>query len=120
MAIPKPAKPVRGSKSGKPIMALFDLIGRRWSLGIIWRLHHGPLAFTEIQNKCDSISPTILSARLKDLSQAGFVEQTLEGYRLTILGKKLFDILQPFRELAIEWEQMLIDTSSQTDTGSPE
>lgn len=111
MAIPKPGKPVRGSTSGKPMMALFDLMGRRWAMGIIWQLSDGPLAFTELQKKCDSISPTILSGRLKDLSESGFVERTLEGYRLTALGVKLFDILIPFRELSIEWSKKLLDRS---------
>ena len=110
MAIQKPGKPVRGSQSGKPIMALFDLMGRRWAMGITWQLSDGPLAFTELQKKCDLISPTILSGRLKDLSEAGFVKRTLEGYVLTIPGEKLFNILQPFSELATEWEQMIINT----------
>ena len=26
--LPRPGQPVRGSKTGKPIMALFDLLGR--------------------------------------------------------------------------------------------
>jgi len=30
MSIPVPVKPVRGSKSGDPVMAIFDLLGRRW------------------------------------------------------------------------------------------
>ncbi len=107
MAIPKPGKPVRGSKSGKPIMALFDLLGRRWAMGIIWQLSDRPLAFTELQKQCTSISPTILSGRLKDLAEAGFVQRVLDGYRLTPLGEKLFDILQPFRELVVEWEQSI-------------
>ena len=109
MAIPKPGIPVRGSNSGKPIMALFDLMGRRWAMGIIWQLSDGPRAFTELQKKCDSISPTILSGRLKDLAEAGFVERTLDGYNLTGIGKKLFQVLQPFEELVIEWEQTIID-----------
>jgi len=113
MAIPRPGKPVRGSKSGRPIMALFDLMGRRWAMGIIWELSGGPLSFTELQRKCDSISPTILSGRLKDLSEAGFLERVLDGYRLTNLGEKLFDILLPFRELVIEWEEMIEDTARQ-------
>ena len=32
---------VRGSQSGRPIMALLDLLGRRWSLRIIWELRDG-------------------------------------------------------------------------------
>ena len=29
---------VRGSRTGRPIMALLDLLGRRWTLRIIWEL----------------------------------------------------------------------------------
>jgi DNA-binding HxlR family transcriptional regulator len=32
---------VRGSKSGRPIMALLDLLGRRWTLRILWELREG-------------------------------------------------------------------------------
>ena len=32
--LPKPGQPVRGSRSGAPIMALFDLLGRRWAMGV--------------------------------------------------------------------------------------
>ena len=38
-----PGQPVRGSASGRPIMALLDLLGRRWALRILWELRDGPL-----------------------------------------------------------------------------
>jgi DNA-binding HxlR family transcriptional regulator len=107
MAIPKPGKPVRGSKTGAPIMALFDLLGRRWAMGIIWQLSDGPLPFNELQKRCDSISPTILSGRIKDLCESHLIEKTLEGYSLTAQGKELFRILEPFKEWAIKWAKQL-------------
>src|SRR5208282_722599 len=33
--IPKPGSPVRGSRTGRPLMALLDLLGRRWALRIV-------------------------------------------------------------------------------------
>ena len=107
MSIPKPLKPVRGSKSGAPIMALFDLMGRRWAMGIVWQLNEGPLSFVEIQKRCESISPTILSARIKDLIEAKLIEKTLDGYRLTSLGTELFRILEPFKGWAAKWTKTL-------------
>ena len=68
MAIPKPGKPVRGSKTGQPIMALFDLLGRSWAMGIIWHLYKGPSTFRKLQEYCESISPTTLNKRLKELT----------------------------------------------------
>ena len=107
MSIPKPGKPVRGSKSGAPIMALFDLLGRRWAMGIVWQLSDGPQPFNALQKRCDSISPTILSARIKDLSDAALIERTLEGYRLTQLGGELFKILEPFKEWSQKWTKTI-------------
>jgi DNA-binding HxlR family transcriptional regulator len=107
MSIPKPGKPVRGSKSGAPLMALFDLLGRRWAMGIIWQLNDGSQPFNELQKRCNSISPTILSARIKDLLEATLIERTLDGYKLTPIGNELINILKPFKELAQKWTKKL-------------
>ena len=44
---PRPGRPVRGSQTGRPIMALMDLLGRRWTLRVIWELRDGRLASAE-------------------------------------------------------------------------
>ncbi|MEH2514939.1 DNA-binding HxlR family transcriptional regulator [Bradyrhizobium sp. AZCC 1610] len=33
----------RGSRTGRPVMALLDLLSRRWTLQIVWELRDGPL-----------------------------------------------------------------------------
>ena len=48
-------------------MALLDLMGRRWTLRILWELRDGPLRFRALQKRCDEASPTILNQRLKEL-----------------------------------------------------
>ena len=80
---------VRGSTTGRPIMVLLDLLGRRWTLRIVWELRDQPLTSRALRTACDEASPTVLSARLSDLRQAGLVElQPASGYRLTELGKR--------------------------------
>ncbi len=88
-------------------MAIFDLLGRRWAMGILWQLSDGPLSFSELQKRCDSISPTILSGRIKDLTEAILVERTLEGYRLTPLGEELAELLKPFKEWGQKWKRTI-------------
>lgn len=107
MPIPKPGKPVRGSATGAPVMAIFDLLGRRWAMGIVWQLSAGPLTFGELQSRCTSISPTVLSSRIKDLTEARLLERTLEGYQLTRTGQDLFDILHPFEKWSNGWAKMV-------------
>lgn len=109
MSIPNPGKPVRGSKTGVPIMALFDLLGRSWAMGVIWQLQNGPFTFRDLQEKCESISPSILNSRIKDLKKAGIVERTLDGYQLTKRGNKLIKILRPFGEWSSEWAKDVFD-----------
>lgn len=100
---PQPGLPVRGSRSGKPIMALFDLLGRSWSLGILWQLSEGPLTFRELQSRCESVSPTVLNQRLKELRACLLIDHRQRGYELTDMGWELFGLLEPFGRWSINW-----------------
>ena len=103
MAIPKPGKKVRGSDSGTPMNALFDLLGRRWALGILWNLGDGPATFRDLQERCGGVSPSILNGRIKELKDSGIIERTLEGYALTPRGRELREIIVPIGKWAIRW-----------------
>jgi DNA-binding HxlR family transcriptional regulator len=95
---------VRGSRSGRPIMALLDLLGRRWSLRILWELREVTLTSRALREACDDASPTVLQARLAELRQAGFVELApASGYRLTGTGKELLGTLLPLHRFAERW-----------------
>ena len=101
--IPVPGKPVRGSKSGVPVMALLDLLGRNWAMGILWGLSEGPLTFRGLQEYSESLSPTTLNVRLKELSHAGLIEKTPEGYQLTKMGNELYVLIKPLGSWAKKW-----------------
>lgn len=101
--IPRAGGSVRGSQSGQPIMVLFDLIGRRWSMGILWNLSARNRTFRDLQACCGSASPTVLNTRLKELRAAGLVEKTKTGYGLTPSGQELFAVLEPLGGWAMEW-----------------
>ena len=105
LQIPKPGMPVRGSKSGKPIMALFDLLGRNWALGVIWQLSSGTMTFRQIQESCEKVSPTVLNRRLKELTTNDLVMRGDSGYELTAKGMELFKLLKPFGQWSIRWAE---------------
>eukprot|EP01036_Dinobryon_divergens_P014652 gene14652-19817_t len=88
-------KRVRGSTSGRPIMALLDLLGRRWTLRIVWELRDEPRRFRELQDLIGA-SPTIVNTRLAELREAKLVElDEAVGYRLTALGDELLKLFLP-------------------------
>ncbi|WP_306142420.1 helix-turn-helix domain-containing protein [Roseibium sp. MMSF_3412] len=105
--LPKPGVPVRGSKSGQPIMVLFDLIGRRWSMGVLWNLSDGNRTFRDLQERCGSASPSVLNTRLKELRAAGLIYNADNGYALTEDGRQLFDRLEPLGDWAMDWVEKL-------------
>src|SRR3984885_13162000 len=104
------ARAVRGSKTGRPIMALLDLLGRRWTLRIVWELREQPLTSRALRAACDDASPTVLQARLTDLREAGLLELVPEsGYRLTVLGRELFDQFMPLNRFAERWSKRAVN-----------
>jgi DNA-binding HxlR family transcriptional regulator len=101
--IPRPGEPVRGSDSGRPIMALLDLLGRRWALRVIWELREEPLSFRALQARCGAISSSVLNDRLGELRAAGVVEAAADGYRLTEEGRELLALYPPLEAWAQRW-----------------
>jgi DNA-binding HxlR family transcriptional regulator len=97
---------VRGSRTGRPIMALLDLLGRRWALRILWELREQTLTARSLRAACDEASPTVLQARLSELRGAGFIELVpSSGYRLTAMGRELQDNLLPLHRFAEKWSK---------------
>jgi len=89
-------------------MALFDLLGRNWAMGVLWTLcQTGPCTFRELQKRCETISPTVLNSRLKELREAKLVEISDEGYRPTPLGRELYSILVPLGRWSKLWSAHL-------------
>lgn len=102
---PRPGTPVRGSSTGEPIMALLDLLGRRWALRIIWELRDAPLSFRELQTRCDGMSASVLAQRVKELRDADVIgaEARSSGYQLTYEGRLLLDAYAPYHAWAERW-----------------
>jgi len=86
-------------------MALLDLMGRRWTLRILWVLRDGTLRFRPLREQCEYPSPTILNRRLKELREAGIVTLEETGYCLTEEGKDLLAGLAPLKRWADRWAQ---------------
>ena len=92
---PLPGRPVRGSRSGRPLMALLDLLGRRTAPRIVWELREGELTFRGLQDAAET-NPCVLNARLTDLRAAGIVDHAAgRGYALSSQGRELLTALEP-------------------------
>lgn len=102
--VPMPGEPVRGSSSGRPVMAAMDLLGRRWALRVLWELRSGPLGARALKERCDEMSSSVLYDRLRELAEAGLIEKDDRGdYALTVVGEGLGAALAPLDEWAERW-----------------
>jgi DNA-binding HxlR family transcriptional regulator len=97
--------PVRGSATGRPIMALLDLLGRRWTLRILWELRDGePRSYAALRESADRMSTSVLAQRLRELGEAAIVARTEAGeYRLTRAGAEQLTLLGPLDAFAKRW-----------------
>jgi DNA-binding HxlR family transcriptional regulator len=82
------------------IADLFDLLGRRWALRVLWELRDDPLRYAELRARCEEMSTSVLAQRLRELSDAGIVEQRGGVYGLTPSGRELLDHLTPLSDWA--------------------
>lgn len=99
---PLPGRSVRGSRSGRPLMAALDLFGRRGALRILWELRSATLTFRALQDAADT-NPALLNTRLKQLREASLVVHVGDGYALTPLGIDLLQALEPLSKWATRW-----------------
>lgn len=84
-------------------MVALDLLGRRWTLRVLWELRDGPLGFRELQARCDRMSSSVLRTRLVELVGAGLVRQD-GAYGLTPIGAELREAIAPLTHWAERWQ----------------
>ena len=102
-AAPRPGQPVRGSTTGRPLMAALDLLGRRWALRVLWELRDGPLGARELRRRCSSMSSSVLYERLRELTSAGLIAQSEDQYELTDHGQSLGTAISALDAWAQNW-----------------
>ena len=101
---PQPGRPVRGSTTGRPLMAALDLLGRRWALRLLWELRSESLGARTLRVRCDGMSSSVMYERLNELTAAGLVVKDEAGaYTLTELGSDLGSALHPLDQWSQRW-----------------
>ncbi len=107
MATPRPGKAVRGSTTGRPLMAALDLLGHRWALRILWELRAGPIGARALLTHCDGLSPSVLYERLRELTAAQLITRSGTEYTLTRTGRALGSAIDPLDQWARQWSKRL-------------
>jgi DNA-binding HxlR family transcriptional regulator len=77
----------------RPIHDVFDLLGRRWAMRLVWELRRDAVGFSALRGRCE-VSPSVLTTRLGELQSGGVVACDASGrYLLTPSGRELARLL---------------------------
>jgi DNA-binding HxlR family transcriptional regulator len=100
-----------------PIAPVVDIVFSRWTTPILWALHeYGRQRFVELERRLTTITPKVLTQRLRQLERDGLVARTYHPevpprveYEITELGSSLGPL---FAHLA-EWANIHLDDVKQ-------
>ncbi|BAJ74743.1 predicted transcriptional regulator [Microbacterium testaceum StLB037] len=106
------------------ISGVMEVVGRRWSSGILLALGMGAERFSEIEHRVQGLSGRMLSVRLRELEAAELVARDVRpttpvtiSYRLTERGIELLRSLQPMARYARRWEPVAEEGKGAEATG---
>jgi DNA-binding HxlR family transcriptional regulator len=97
-----------------PIAPVVEIVFSRWTTPILWTLHeHGIQRFVEVERRIGTISPKVLTQRLRQMERDGLVVRTYHPevpprveYEISELGRSL----APMFAALVEWSSANLDS----------
>ncbi|GAA3392995.1 winged helix-turn-helix transcriptional regulator [Cryptosporangium minutisporangium] len=104
------ATPTTDPEQACPIAPVVDLVFSRWTTPILWALHtFGRQRFTELAGRLTTITPKVLTQRLRQLERDGLVTRTYHPevpprveYEITPLGQSLAPLFAALADWSAE------------------
>jgi DNA-binding HxlR family transcriptional regulator len=88
-----------------PVKKVMEIIGKKWTILIVYNLISGLKRFKELEKSLDQICPRMLSERLKELEKLKLIEKKISStwplkitYRLTKKGNSFYKIIKAMEE----------------------
>lgn len=92
-----------------PIAPVVDIVFSRWTTPILWALHEcGRQRFVELERRIGTITPKVLTQRLRQLERDGLVVRTYHAevpprveYEISELGRTLAPLFAALSEWSV-------------------
>ena len=92
-----------------PVEFAMDRIGGTWKMPILWRLKDRVMRYSELQKNIPHITHKMLSNKLKELEEEGFIERKVYAvvppkveYSITKRGKKAIVLIDAIRNYGLD------------------
>ena len=97
-----------------PISPVVDIVFSRWTTPILWTLNeYGRQRFTELERRITTITPKVLTQRLRHLERDGLVVRTYHAevpprveYEISDLGRSLAPLFATLAEWSVNLDQV--------------
>ncbi|WP_328872428.1 helix-turn-helix transcriptional regulator [Streptomyces sp. NBC_00287] len=97
-----------------PIAPVVDIVFSRWTTPILWALHEfGRQRFVELERRIATITPKVLTQRLRQLERDGLVIRTYHPevpprveYEISELGRSLAPLFSALSEWSVNLERV--------------
>lgn len=86
---------------GCPVELALDLLDGKWKPVILARLKESPMRYGQLRRVIPALSDKVLTERLRDLREQGWIEQSDGEYRLTARA----DSARPLLQALYDWGQ---------------
>lgn len=92
-----------------PVKVAVQFLAGAWTLEIYWYLSQSSMRFGDLRRSLVTVSPKVLTQRLRDLEELGILKRTVletyppqVEYELTPLGRKFIPIIDLIADLGRE------------------
>ncbi|MEU1203878.1 helix-turn-helix domain-containing protein [Nocardia sp. NPDC005825] len=97
-----------------PITPVVDLVFSRWTTPILWTLNEfGRQRFSELERRITTITPKVLTQRLRQLERDGLVLRTYHAevpprveYEISALGRSLAPLFATLAEWSVHLDEV--------------
>src|SRR3954467_10985327 len=97
-----------------PIAPIVDIVFSRWTTPILWALNeYGRQRFVELERRITTITPKVLTQRLRQLERDGLVKRTYHAevpprveYEITELGHSLAPLFATLAEWSVNLDKV--------------
>jgi len=108
------ASPQATPENACPINPVVEVVFSRWTTPILWVLHeYGPHRFVELQRRIITITPKVLTERLRQLERDGLVVRTYYAevpprvvYEISELGRSLASVFAALSEWSVNLDHV--------------
>lgn len=109
-ATPPPAVSTRPRVDLCPVTETAKIVGKKWTIIILYELSNAPLGFNELKRRVRGISAKVLSESLTDLQERDLVTRTVYSespirveYDLTEKGRELESLFHAMKAWGEKW-----------------